>query len=361
LKYDYIIVGAGLYGCTMARLLTDAGKKVLVIEKRYHIGGNCASEIIDGMDCHKYGPHVFHTNDFNIIKWLAQFDEFTDFNPVNYIKYKEKLYNIPINLKTIEDVLADRKKITPREAKELVKLHCIKTEEKNIESWCFANIGKCLYYTCVYGYTKKMWGRDPSSLPAEIIKRLPIRYNYKSEYHEDKYSMIPVNGWNTVFENMLKDIPYILGFDFLKHDVSMMTDKIIYTGPIDKYFGYKYGDLSWRSLDFKIKRLDVDDYQGNAIIHYGDEDTIYTRSVEYKHFNGGPVGRTVVIYEIPKEDRNNPFYPVNSENDKKIYAQYKKLADEEENVFFGGRLAEYKYYNMDTIIEKAMKDFEQCI
>jgi UDP-galactopyranose mutase len=365
LKYDYLIVGMGLYGCIVARELNRRGKSVFMIDKRDHIGGNCASENIDGIECHKYGPHVFHTNDYDLIRYLQQFSVFKNFVPHNKILYKEKMYDIPINLRTIEDVLNNGERLNQLEAKELVledSQHDI-IDNKSIESWCLSNIGEKLYRTCVEGYTWKQWEKHPSELPEEIIKRLPVRYNYESGYFNHKYSVVPKYGWQSFFENLIEYIPYLLKQDFFANREGFlnMAKKVIYTGPIDEFFDYRYGYLNWRSLQFEKKYFDVDEYQGQPIIHYGDLDIQYTRSVEYKYIHGGPEEKTIVIYENSCKNNSDPYYPVNTEDDKKLYNKYKELADLQENVFFGGRLARYQYNDMDQTIENALKDVEKCL
>jgi len=347
-----------MYGSVIAYILQNCGYDVLVIDKRSHIGGNCYSYFDDyGIEIHKYGPHVFHTSNKKTWNFVNSITEFRSYFSKAMASYHGKLYNIPINLQTINDFF--NLNMNPTEARKFIKSRQLKRKGNSIESWCISNIGVDLYCAFIQGYTKKQWDCDPDKLPEDIIKRLEIRYNCDSNYHNDLYSGIPIAGWNNFFYKLLEDIPFIPLVDYNKNKDKLngMADKIIYTGPIDEYFDYSEGELSWRSLEFDVQYYSTEDLQGIPVINYPSLTTPYTRSVEYKHFQPGlKTNKTAVVFEKSCQNSSKPYYPINLKKDKKILLKYQELAKKEKNVFFGGRLAEYKYYNMDKIIEKVIDD-----
>lgn len=353
-NYDYLIIGSGLFGAIFARELTDKGFKCLVIDKRDHIGGNCYTENIEGINVHKYGPHIFHTSDDNVWEYINRFCKFNHFVNRPKVNYEGAIYSFPINLMTLSQIY---KVTTPKEA-ELILSHVKHKIEhpQNLEEWVLSQVGTQIYETFIKGYTTKQWGRDPKLLPASIIKRLPIRLNFDDNYFFDKYQGIPIGGYTQIFEKLLDGIEVKLGVDYFddKKLWDTIANKVVYTGAIDRYYNYAFGALEYRSLEFKTEVLDVDDYQGNALINYTDMNTEYTRIIEHKHFEFGKQKKTIITKEYP---RNNGelFYPVNDTTNNSRYDRYKELMRLEENVIFGGRLADYKYYDMHQVIASALK------
>jgi len=357
MKYDFLIVGCGLFGVTFAQQAKERGKKCLIIDSRNHIGGNIYTENKDGINIHTYGPHIFHTNNDEIWNYTNRFTKFNHFVNRPKVNYKEKLYSFPINLFTLYQLWGVK---TPEEAK--LKLESVKVkiqEPKNLEEWILSQVGEELYYTFIHGYTKKQWNKEPKDLPSFIIKRLPIRLNFDDNYFFDKYQGIPIGGYTKIIENMTDGIEVILNENYLdRRDYwNQKANKIIFTGKIDEFYNYKYGELEYRSLEFKTERHEIKDYQGNAVINYTDENVPYTRILEHKHFEFGEQDYTYITKEYPNNwDRNKiPYYPINNDINNNLYKKYRQISEKENNILFGGRLAEYKYYDMHQIIGSALQ------
>ena len=356
--YDYLIVGAGLYGAVCAREAVRAGKKVLVIDKRPHIAGNVHTEQIEGINVHVYGAHIFHTNDRTVWDYVNQFAEFNRFTNSPVANYKGELYSLPFNMYTFNKMWGV---VTPEEAAAKIeeqKREAGITEPKNLEEQAISLVGTDIYEKLVKGYTEKQWGRDCRDLPAFIIKRLPVRLTFDNNYFNALYQGIPMGGYTKMVENMLEGIEVRLNVDYFEHkaELDALADKVIYTGPIDAYFGYKLGYLQYRSVRFETEVLDKPNFQGNAAVNYTDRETPWTRIIEHKWFEFGDQPKTVISREFSSEWKpgDEPYYPVNDERNGKLYQQYKALADAEEKVIFGGRLGEYKYYDMDAVIASAL-------
>ena len=357
--YDYLIVGAGLYGAVCAREAVKAGKKVLVIDKRPHIAGNVHTEQIEGINVHVYGAHIFHTNDRTVWDYVNQFAEFNRFTNSPVANYKGELYSLPFNMYTFNKMWGV---VTPEEAAAKIeeqKREAGISEPKNLEEQAISFVGTDIYEKLVKGYTEKQWGRDCRDLPAFIIKRLPVRLTFDNNYFNALYQGIPMGGYTKMVENMLDGIEVRLNVDYFEHkaELDALADRIIYTGPIDAYFGYKLGYLQYRSVRFETEVLDKPNFQGNAAVNYTDRETPWTRIIEHKWFEFGDQPKTVISREYSSEWKpgDEPYYPVNDERNGKLYQQYKALADAEEKVIFGGRLGEYKYYDMDAVIASALK------
>ena len=353
---DYLFVGAGLYSAVVARELTDAGKKCMVIDRRPHIGGNTYTQNVSGINVHKYGPHIFHCNDDHIWNYVNKFAKFNHYVNRPKVRYKGKLYSFPINLFTLYQLWGCE---TPDEARRKLDSVKVKIEKpSNLEEWILSQVGEEIYQTFVYGYTKKQWGRHPNQLPASIIRRLPIRLNFDDNYFTDKYQGIPVGGYTQMVSNMLLGIPVILNEDFLKNRTywENRATKIIYTGAIDEFFDYSYGALEYRGLEFKTSQFNIPDFQGNAIVNYTDESVPYTRVCEHKHFEFGNQNFTIVTHEYPKEWKkgDDAYYPVNDEKNNNLFSQYCILALKNPKYLFGGRLGSYKYYDMHQVIGSAL-------
>jgi UDP-galactopyranose mutase len=359
--YDYLIVGSGLYGSVFAHEATKAGKTCLVLEKKEHIGGNIYTKNVGGINVHEYGPHIFHTSNRKIWDYVNQFATFNNFVNRPKVSYKNKLYSFPINLLTLYQ-LWDVK--TPEQATEKLLANKVKIDNpQNLEEWCLSEIGTELYETFIKGYTQKQWKADPKELPTFIIKRIPIRTNFDDNYYFDTYQGIPIGGYTQIIEKMLSGVEVKLNTDYLadKDNWDRIAKKILYTGPIDAYFNYQFGDLDYRTTSFEHEMVPVKDYQGNALINYTDVDVPYTRVIEHKHFDQVNVSHTLITREYPEVWKRGltPYYPINNEKNTKIYNQYKELTKELSNVLFGGRLAEYKYYDMHQVIASALYDFEK--
>ena len=357
--YDYLIVGAGLYGAVCAREAVRAGKSVLVIDKRPHIAGNVHTEQIEGINVHVYGAHIFHTNDRIVWDYVNQFAEFNRFTNSPVANYKGELYSLPFNMYTFNKMWGV---VTPEEAAAKIeeqKREAGITEPKNLEEQAISLVGTDIYEKLVKGYTEKQWGRDCKDLPAFIIKRLPVRLTFDNNYFNALYQGIPMGGYTKMVENMLDGIEVRLNVDYFEHkaELDALADRVIYTGPIDAYFGYKLGYLQYRSVRFETEVLDKPNFQGNAAVNYTDRETPWTRIIEHKWFEFGDQPKTVISREFSSEWKpgDEPYYPVNDERNGKLYQEYKKLADAEEKVIFGGRLGEYKYYDMDAVIASALK------
>ena len=359
MKYDYLVVGAGLYGAVFARQATDAGKKVLVIDKRDHIAGNVYTREMEGINVHVYGAHIFHTNDRQVWDYANRFAEFNRFTNSPVANYKGELYSLPFNMYTFNKMWGV---VTPQEAADEIarqKAAAGITEPKNLEEQAISLVGTDIYEKLVKGYTEKQWGRPCHELPAFIIKRLPVRLTFDNNYFNALYQGIPMGGYTRMVENMLAGIDVSLGVDYLeqKQALDSLADKVVYTGPVDAYFDYQLGHLQYRSVRFETEVLDMPNFQGNAAVNYTDRETPWTRIIEHKWFEFGTQPKTVISREFSSEWKpgDEPYYPVNDEKNGALYAQYKALAEEEENVIFGGRLGEYKYYDMDAVIAAALK------
>lgn len=357
-KYDYLIVGAGLYGAVFAYEAKKAGKSCLVIEKRDHIAGNIFTYELEGINVHQYGAHIFHTNNKEVWDYVNQFSVFNRYTNSPVANYNGEIYNLPFNMNTFNKMWGV---ITPKEAEDKIQQQREEagiTEPKNLEEQAISLVGTDIYEKLIKGYTAKQWGRDCKDLPAFIIKRLPVRFTYDNNYFNALYQGIPVGGYTKMIENMLEGTEVLLNTDYLaeKDKFDALAEKIIYTGPIDAYFGYRLGTLEYRSVRFETELLEMENYQGNAVVNYTDYETPYTRIIEHKHFEFGTQPKTVISREYSAEwqQGDEPYYPVNNDKNNTLYTQYKELADKENTVVFGGRLGEYKYYDMDKVIEVAL-------
>lgn len=365
MKYDYLIVGAGLFGAVFAHEAVKAGKTVLVVDKRPHIAGNVYTEDVEGIHVHKYGAHIFHTNNRTVWNYVNQFAEFNRFTNSPVANYHGELYSLPFNMYTFNKMWGV---VTPEEAAAKIegqrKAAGI-TNPKNLEEQAISLVGTDIYEKLIKGYTEKQWGRPCTELPAFIIKRLPVRLTFDNNYFNALYQGIPVGGYTNMVANMLKEIAVKLNCDYLenKEELDKLADKVVYTGPIDAYFNYNLGPLEYRSVRFETEVLDKPNFQGNAAVNYTDRETPWTRIIEHKWFEFGKDGqgndlpKTVISREYSSEWKvgDEPYYPVNDENNGILYKKYKALADKEEKVIFGGRLGEYKYYDMDAVIDSALK------
>jgi len=353
--YDYLIVGAGFFGATFARLMTDAGKKCLVVDSRRHIGGNAYSERIEGIDVHLYGPHIFHTNDDDIWEFVNRFSKFNNFILSPKVKTKGKMYSLPFNMNTFYELWGCT---TPEEAQKIIEKQRFKGTPKNLEEQALSLVGKDVYETLIKDYTSKQWKRHPKDLPADIIKRLPVRFVYDNNYFNDKYQGIPVDGYGSLFQRMLEGTTIHLNTDYFasKDFLDRQAKKIVFTGKIDEYFNYEFGELEYRTLDFEHVKHDVENYQGVAQLNYPDLTIPYTRTIEHKHFTRVKTPTTIVTTETPaKWSRDKiPYYPINDDKNNEIYKKYRDKAKTLDNVIFGGRLSEYRYYDMHQVIGSAM-------
>jgi UDP-galactopyranose mutase len=358
--YDYLIVGCGLFGITFARLATDAGKSCLIIDKRPHIGGNCYTENIEGINVHKYGPHIFHTSNSVVWNFVNRFAEFNNFilSPKAYSN--GKLYSLPFNMNTFYEMWGVT---TPNQAKEIIKKQRIDWTPKNLEEQALFLVGKDIYETLIRGYTTKQWGKDPKKLPTFIIKRLPLRFTFDNNYFNDCYQGIPIGGYSNMFKKMLDGIDFRLNTDYFidRKYFNSLADKIVYTGCIDEFFDYKYGELEYRSLKFSHEILNVDNYQGLSQLNYCTDDVDYTRIIEHKHFEKIDSKKTVITKEYPIQYERGltPYYPINSQVNQSIYKKYKEESKKLTNFIFGGRLSEYKYMDMHVVIESAINKFKE--
>ena len=371
MKYDYLVVGSGLYGAVFAREAADRGKKVLVIDKRPNVAGNIYTEKVEGIHVHKYGAHIFHTNDTKVWKYITRFAEFNRFTNSPVANYRGELYSLPFNMYTFNKMWGV---VTPTEAaakiEEQKKEACI-TEPKNLEEQAISLVGRDIFEKLIKGYTEKQWGRDCKELPAFIIKRLPVRLTFDNNYFNALYQGIPIGGYTKLVEHLLEGIEVRLNTDYLeqKEELDRLAETVVYTGPIDAYFGYSLGALEYRSVRFETEVLDIPNFQGNAAVNYTDRETPWTRIIEHKWFEfgkdeqGQELPKTVISREYSSEWKpgDEPYYPVNDEKNGALYAEYKKLADAEQNVIFGGRLAEYRYYDMDAVIASALKKSEEVL
>lgn len=355
-KYDYLVVGAGLFGPAFAYLATQAGKKVLVVDKKPVIAGHVRTERREGIDVHVYGAHIFHTSNKEAWDFYNKFGEFNRFTNSPLANYKGKLYHLPFNMNTFYELFGTK---TPAEAQARIQEEVSKehiTADVSAETHALLKVGRTVYEALIKGYTEKQWGRSASELPPYIVGRLPVRFTYDNNYFNDKWEGIPVNGYTSLIEGMLKGVDVKLNTDFLEHreELGALADKIVYTGPIDAYFDYKLGTLEYRSLRFETKTLDIPNFQGNAVINYTERDVPFTRIIEHKHFMLGAdkSAKTIVTYEYPKEwkgPKDEPYYPITDQKNNDLYLQYAKLA-QDEPVIFGGRLGMYKYFDMDDTL-----------
>lgn len=369
-RYDYLVVGAGLYGATFAREMKEAGKKVLVVDRRPNIGGNVHTEKIEGINVHKYGAHIFHTNNKTVWDFVNRFATFNRFTNSPVANYRGELYSLPFNMYTFNKMWGV---VTPQEAEDKIreqKQTAGIEAPKNLEEQAISLVGTDIYEKLIKGYTEKQWGRPCTELPAFIIKRLPVRFTFDNNYFNALYQGIPVGGYTRMVANMLEGIEVRLGTDYLenKKEYDAIADRIVYTGPIDAYFGYRLGYLQYRSVRFETEVLDIPNFQGNAAVNYTDRETPWTRIIEHKWFefgkdeDGNDLPKTVISREYSSEWRpgDEPYYPVNDSKNGDLYNEYKKLADSEPGVIFGGRLGEYKYYDMDEAIEEALCRSAKC-
>ena len=368
--YDYLVVGAGLFGAVFAHEAKKNGKSVLVIDKRPNIAGNIYTEKVEGINFHKYGAHIFHTNDTGVWNYITQFATFNRFTNSPVANYKGELYSMPFNMYTFNKMWGV---VTPEEAAEKIEEQKseITGEPKNLEEQAISLVGRDIYEKLVKGYTEKQWGRDCKELPAFIIKRLPVRLTFDNNYFNALYQGIPVGGYTKMVENMLDGIEVRLNVDFLKEreKYEALADRIIYTGAIDAYFDYALGNLEYRSVRFENEGLDIPNFQGNAAVNYTDRETPWTRIIEHKWFEfgkdeaGNDLPKTVISKEYSSEWKpgDEPYYPVNDEKNNKLYQEYKKMSEKEEKVIFGGRLGEYKYYDMDVTIRSALNLAESLL
>lgn len=357
-KFDYLVVGAGLYGCVFANEMKKKGKKCLVIDRRSHIGGNIYTEKIEGINVHVYGAHIFHTDDKAIWDYINNFAEFNNYINSPVAVYKDEIYNLPFNMNTFSRMWNIK---TPEEAKRIIARQVEEAgigTPANLEEQAISLVGRDVYQKLVKGYTEKQWGMECSKLPASIIKRLPLRFIYDNNYFSDRYQGIPIGGYTAIAEKMLEDVEVRTDTDYLKNrgELNSLADKIVYTGAIDEFYDYKYGTLGYRRVEFEQEILDVENYQGNAVVNYTAADIPYTRIIEHKHFEYGKGKKTVISREFPRswKQGDEPYYPINDDESRKKFAKYKALGDSEKNVIFGGRLGEYKYYDMDDVIKSAL-------
>ncbi len=363
MKYDYLVVGAGLYGAVFAYEAKKKGKTCLVIDKRDHIAGNIYCENVSGINVHKYGAHIFHTSDKKIWEYVNQFAEFNNYINSPVARYKNELYNLPFNMNTFSKMWNIA---TPQEAKDIIASQIADlniTEPKNLEEQALSLVGKDVYEKLIKGYTEKQWGRDCKDLPSFIIKRLPLRFIYDNNYFNDRYQGIPIGGYTKIIEKMLDGIEVRLNTNYLdnREEFDAMADKIVYTGMIDQFYDYKLGVLEYRSVRFETEELPMENYQGNAVVNYTEREVPYTRIIEHKHFEFGKQPTTIISREYSSEWKkgDEPYYPVNNDKNNALYQQYKELADKEHKVIFGGRLGGYKYYDMDKVIAAALEMCEK--
>lgn len=361
-EYDYLIVGAGLFGSIFAYEMNKIGKKCLIIEKRNHIGGNIYTEEMEGINVHKYGAHIFHVNDKKIWEYINQFADFNRYTNSPVANYNGTLYNLPFNMNTFYQMWGVK---TPQEAKDMIEKQRKEaniTEAKNLEEQAISLVGKDIYEKLIEGYTEKQWGKKCSELPAFIIKRLPVRFTFDNNYFNDLYQGMPIGGYTKIVEKMLEGIEVKLNTNFFddKDKWLNIADKIVFTGMIDEFYDYCYGELEYRGLEFEEETLDMENFQGNAVINYTDSKTPYTRIIEHKHFDNAQSEKTVITREYPKSwsKGEEAYYPINDDKNSELYNRYKDKADKEDNVIFGGRLGMYKYFDMWKVIEVTLEAVE---
>lgn len=362
-RYDYLIVGAGLYGAVFARELTRRGKSCLVIDRRNHVAGNIYTEKMAGINVHKYGAHIFHTSDREVWEYVNQFAEFNNYVNSPLAVYRDELYNLPFNMNTFSKMWGIR---TPKEARQMIERQVAElgiTEPQNLEEQALSLVGTDVYTKLIKGYTEKQWGRDCRELPAFIIRRLPCRFTYDNNYFNDRWQGIPIGGYTQMVEKILEGADVLLQTDYfdLIREQPEIAHTVVYTGCIDEFFGYRLGALKYRSVRFETEELPEENYQGNAVVNYTDREVPYTRVIEHKHFEFGKQPTTVISREYSAEWKPGlePYYPVNDAENSALYAQYQQLAAQQENVIFGGRLGQYRYYDMDKVIRAAMDELEK--
>ena len=356
--YDYLIVGSGLFGSIFAYEANKKGKKCLVIDKREHIGGNIYTEKIEDINVHKYGAHIFHTSNKEVWNYINQFAEFNRYTNSPVARYKKEVYNLPFNMNTFNKLWGV---FSPEEAKKKIAEELAEVnidEPRNLEEQAIKLVGKTIYEKLVKGYTEKQWGRKATELPAFIIKRLPVRFIYDNNYFNDLYQGVPIGGYTQIIEKMLKGIDVKLNCDYFNNrdELNNIAKKIIFTGTIDQYYNYQFGELEYRSVRFETEILNMENYQGNAVVNYTEYEVPYTRIIEHKHFEFGDQAKTVISREysdVWTKDKE-PYYPVNDDRNNKLYLKYKEIADKDSKVIFGGRLGQYKYYDMDKVIIEAL-------
>lgn len=356
--YDYLIVGSGLFGAVFAHEMSMKGKSCLVIERRNHIGGNCFTECIHDIHVHRYGAHIFRTSDQYIWDYISQFTQMNHFINSPIANYKGEIYNLPFNMNTFNKMWGV---ITPKQAKEIIASQRDKLTRSpaNLEEHIIGLVGRDIYNKLVKGYTEKQWGRDCSELPTSIVRRLPVRFTYDNNYYMDPYQGIPIGGYTAIFDQLLEGCDVVLNTDFNKNKskYEKLASKIIYTGAIDEYYDYCFGELEYRSLHFEEEILEEENFQGVAVVNYTDRETPYTRIIEHKHFEFGTQAKTIISKEYPAEWNRNiePYYPINDEHNSEIYSKYLRLASKDKSIEFGGRLGEYKYYDMQDTIKSALE------
>ncbi len=360
MKYDYLIVGAGLFGAVCANELKKQGKKILVIDKRGHIAGNIYTEQIEGINVHEYGAHIFHTSNKDVWQYINKFAEFNNYINSPVARYKNELYNLPFNMNTFTKLWRDV--FTPDDAKKRIeeeKKDGFTETPKNLEEQAINLVGRTIYEKLIKGYTEKQWGKSCTELPAFIIKRLPVRFTFNNNYFNDRYQGIPIGGYTKMIEKMLDGVEVKLNCNMLdnKEEFLSQAEKVIYTGPIDEYFDFCYGPLEYRSVRFETEVLDKENYQGNAVVNYTSRDEPYTRMIEHKHFEFTECPKTVISKEYSStwKKGDEPYYPVNDEKNNALYEKYKALGEQQKNIYFGGRLGQYKYYDMDKVIVAAFE------
>ena len=360
--YDYLIVGAGMFGSVCARELTDNGHRCLVIDKRNQIAGNAYTENLDGINVHKYGAHIFHTSNKKIWDYVNKFAEFNQYRHTVIANYEKDIYHLPFNMFTFNKIWGVT---TPNDAKKKIESQRVTENPTNLEEQSISLVGEDIYKILIKGYTEKQWGRKCKELPSSIIKRLPVRFVWNNDYYDDVYQGIPIGGYTKMFEKMLEGIEVKTDIDYFinKNHWDSLANKVIFTGKIDEYYDYKFGELEYRSLKFYKKLLNEKDFQVNSDVNYTDGDVQYTRIIEHKHFEFGEQDNTVITYEYPDDwDKTKvPYYPVNDDKNNKIYKKYKELADNDDKVVFGGRLAEYKYYDMHQVVGSALKKVDRWL
>jgi UDP-galactopyranose mutase len=362
--YDYLIVGAGFFGSICAYELNKIGKRVLVVESRNHIGGNCFTENRNNINLHIYGPHIFHTSNDEVWNWVNQFTLFNNFRYTPVANYKGEIFSLPFSMWTFSKLWGIT---SPEEAKTIISGQGIGMGElKNLEEHAIKFVGIEVYEKLIKGYTQKQWKKHPKELPSEIIKRLPVRFTYDNSYFNDKYQGIPIGGYTKIFEKLLEGVEVKLNVDYLKNKESFdsLSEKVIYTGPIDRYYNYSLGYLEYKTSEFKHKLFDTENFQGTPVINYTDVDIPHTRTIEHKHFENSESNSTWVTWEYPVNytpDKTEPYYPVNDKINNQLYLRYKEKSKEIPNIYFGGRLAEYKYYDMDKVIESALNFVKKLI
>ncbi len=361
--YDYLIVGAGLFGAVFAQKATEAGKKCLVIDKRKNIGGNVYTQRTEGINVHKYGAHIFHTSFEDVWEYVNRFADFNNFINSPKANFNGEIYSMPFNMYTFNELWGVE---TPEQAKAKIEADIKEyyTENpRNLEEQAINLVGREVYEKLVKGYTEKQWGRECKDLPAFIIKRLPLRFVYDNNYFNDKYQGIPIGGYTALVENLLRGADVRLGVDYFKEDFSGVAEKIVFTGRIDEFYGYKFGKLEYRSLRFEEEVLNKPDFQGNAVVNYTDRETPFTRIIEHKYFENSESDKTVITREYPAtfDGNNEPYYPINDEKNASLYEKYRELSLDEKNVIFGGRLGTYSYLDMDDVIKAALDCAEKAL